>query len=80
MNKEMQDRIIGILRRVCARAFNVNDDVTLAGGKLIAGASWDRCGEVRRMLETTAREYRALAQLCESAAEMIDEPTGREAA
>lgn len=80
MTKELQDRLIGILRRICSRAFSITDDVTQAGGILVAGASWDRCGEVRRMLESRAREYRELAKLCDAAAELIDEPSEGRAA
>lgn len=73
MTKELADRLIGNIRRATFRALRVTDELSLVGGKIIAGPEWGRDGQARRQLEAQAKELRDLAGYVQCTADMIDE-------
>lgn len=75
MTKELEDRLIGVLRRVCTRGLRAVEEVTHAGGQVIAGRTWGREASVQRTIASQAAELRELAALLDGAATMIDEPS-----
>lgn len=81
MTKELQDRIIGLVRRAHARSTAANLALLELGGCLVAGPTWGRDEAVFSKLEGIAADFRLVAGLIDGAAEKMrdEEREGRAA-